>query len=158
LTFDTDASLVLTTIDKKATSAVTYKTIGWTIFNATRTKSVAVPFEAYKSENLPDGEVKTYFKTDADIILSHIGSVDRVWQRELYTNGGDLYLDSVMTVLDHSKILGGLTDDGRKKWGEVYYTLSGIQGERGWMGLEGLVSRFNKLAHMPPHLRMLEDL
>jgi hypothetical protein len=56
-----------------------------------------------------------------------------------------------MTVLDHGKILGGLTD-------EVYYTLSGIQGERGWMGPEGLVSRFNKLVHMPPHLQMLEDL
>jgi hypothetical protein len=62
LKFDKVGALILTTIDKKATSAVTYKTIGWTIFNATRTKSAVVPFEAYKSETLPEGNVNTYYK------------------------------------------------------------------------------------------------
>lgn len=158
LKFDNDGSIVLTTIDKKATSSVRYKTVGWTLFNATRTKSVVLPFEAYNSVDLGDGNVKTFFRTEADVVLNRIGEVDPMWQRDLYTNGGDLYFDSVMTINNKGTVLGGLLDNGRKSWGEIYYTLSGIQGARSWADPGGLVSHFNILVHLPPHPELLKGM
>lgn len=159
---DGQGSIILITTDKKATSDVRYKTIGWTVFSEDRSKSVVVPLEEYKSEthkenpDVPEGKVRTYFKVEKDVLFARIGATNKEWQRDLYTNGGNVILDGVMTIVESGVRMGGLLENGAKHWGEVYYTLSGIKNARSWADKSGLNSHFGKKLYFPPHIEMVK--
>lgn len=153
LVFDEQGNLKMTTHDRIATNNVTYKTIGWTI------KRYDLPMDAPGNQCVTiliedDGEPMTdpadaqykysYFKCDKETIFNRIGAVSTEWQQELYTNGGIVFLDAVMTVCENGVAQGGLSDYGDSSWGEVYYTFGGISEARAWADPDVLISHFDK--------------
>lgn len=122
-----DGTFTFTTLDSTATNATRYKTIGWTLYNEDRTKSVVLMLEQTKQE--PVGEyTRTYFEIDKKVLYDRIGAVDSAWRDELYEKGGTVFLDGIFTVFNVDKsgkvtYFGGLTDQGDKYWGRVYFHL-----------------------------------
>ena len=76
-------------------------------------------------------------------IFEKIESVSPEWAQELYENGGTVYLDAIMTVVESGTVCGSLSKDGATS-GEVYFTYYGIAAARGWNDPYALKTRFNK--------------
>ena len=113
LKFDSNGNLLMTTRDKKAGSSVRYKTIGWTLkrtqTSSDHTSSVRLKLEqngASVSDPSDPSYVFTYFKCDKALIFAKIGEASEDWQRELYQNGGTVYLDAIMTIVENGRIQG----------------------------------------------------
>ena len=110
LKFDSNGNLLMTTRDKKAGSNVRYKTIGWTM-KRTPNASAGAEIVRLKLEqngaSRPDpadpGYIFTYFKCDKDLIFAKIGAASADWQKDLYQNGGIVYLAAIMTVVENGK-------------------------------------------------------
>lgn len=149
LIFDEIGTLTFTTTDKKATTSTKYKTIGFTIFNETRTKSTVLMLTESSSKDLGNGNVETTFVTDKDTVFKRIGEASEEWQKELYLNGGTVILDGVFTIIENNKKLGSLEDEGRKDVGEVYYTIETIKGARSWEKPKDLEQYFNRKIEFP---------
>ena len=77
--------------------------------------------------------------------------------QELYTNGGTVYLDGIMTVVQNGVKQGSMSEGGALS-GEVYTTYSGIAGARNWRDKEGLKSHFDKSVYFPANPGMIEAL
>ncbi len=155
LYFDSQGNLQMTTRDKRATGGVRYRTIGWTIrrlpdaaaggpyvrIRLTQTGSRSDPSDA--------DYVYTYFMCGAEQIYTKLGSASEEWQAALYQNGGTVYLDAIMTVVENGRACGWMDADGTLH-GEVYTTAAGIMSARGWSEPEMLRTHFNKAVYFPP--------
>lgn len=164
LYFDEWGNLRMTTYDRIATSSRTYKTIGWTI------KRYDMPIGAgndcviviLEDDGLPQVDPNNpayqncYFWCDKQTIFDKIGEVSKQWQQELYSNGGNVYLDAVMTVCVQGVPQGGLLNDGEASWGRVFNTFVGIAGAENWADPGALSSHYDKQVHFPGNPAMLE--
>lgn len=161
LEFDKDGNLTFTTQDRKAIVNVKYKTLGWTIFNADRSKSVVLQLEQVSEKNIDSIFVETTFKTDKDTIFERIGEVDKDWQKDLYLNGGDVILDGIFTVVENGIVKGKLLDEGRSKEGDIYYKKNSIGGVAGivdakpWMTPSDFDDYFDKRLYFDPHPELI---
>lgn len=158
LFFDNDGNFYMTTYDIKAAKSTRYCTLGWTI------KRYDLPLDdpenMYTSIALTcDGSVVdpeneqylySYFHCDKDTIFEAIGSASSEWQRELYMDGGTVYLDGIMTVIENDVVLGSLSSNGNRS-GEVYDTYEGIVSARNWgsKSKDSLRTHFNKSVSFP---------
>lgn len=162
LYFDTEGNLIMTTYDRKATTSVTYVTIGWTIKRNSGpipgNESVRVKLEACRPEEIDPNNpayVYTYFLISKDIIFEKISSVSMEWAEDLYRNGGYVYLDGIMTVKDNGNQRGSMTESGSFS-GEVYTDYEGIANARRWKNKEALRSHFDKVIYFPGNPELLD--
>lgn len=167
LEFDAEGNLQMTTHDKKATSAIRYATVGWTI------KRYDMPIDApgqecafiklyqhsdiqYREDPEQAGYLYCYYYGDKEEIYNAIGNASREWQHQLYAYGGTVYIDSILTINEYDVLLGGLIDSDGHDWGEVYYTYEGISEARPWASKESLRTHFNKSVFYPPRIKRKE--
>ncbi len=162
LEFDAEGNLWMTTRDKNATSSVRYRTIGFTIKREAKpirqTMSVRVRLETTK-ESLPDPTDSRYsykyFCIRKEDIYQKILLCSEEWANDLFLNGGMLYLDSVMTVVENQKAKGSMNYSGTLT-GEVYDTFEGIAGARNWSDPDALRTHFDKEVYFPGNPEMLD--
>ena len=163
LEFDKQGNLLMTTHDKKATSKVTYRTLGWIIkrYDA----PIDTPGQQYAVIRLknytdiwyrddPDDNtyVYCYYYGDKDEIYSAIGKASKEWQNQLYKYGDSVYIDEVMTVCTGGVNMGSLTGNSSnslKSSGEIYVDYKGISTARPWASKESLLTHFNKKVLFP---------
>lgn len=162
LKFDSNGNLLMTTRDKKAAGAVRYRTIGWTVKRtddaSAGTQRVRLKLEQ-NGTSRPDPAdpdyIFTYFKCDRALIFAKIGAASADWQKDLYQNGGIVYLDAIMTVVENGKALGSMDESGILH-GEVYTTAAGIMNARDWADAQVLQTHFHKAVSFPPLPDMLQ--
>ncbi len=153
--FDDEGNLIYITYDKKATSSVSYKAIGWILkrydapIDAKGQQYVIVRKIEYAVDD-PDnpGYLYCYFWSDKDEILDAVGSKSKEWRRQLEEYGDTVYIDNVMTVCNNRVPLGNVDVKGNCT-GEVYYTYEGIAGARPWAKPEYLKSYFDISLEFP---------
>lgn len=153
LKFDDQGNLLMTTHDRKATTAVTYGTLGWTI------KRYDLPADHPDNQcarirledNLPPRDdpedfryIYAYFYCDKDVIYNSIYATSPEWAREWMSQGGTVYLDGIMTVYQAGQPQGWLAEDANSWSGEVYFTYEEIAGARPWKDTSGLRTHFDK--------------
>lgn len=162
LEFDEEGTLWMTTHDRKATSDVSYATLGWTLKRENKkigkTDSVRVKLEQYcdsKDDPAKKGYVYSYFRIGKEEIYSRIAEENPAWAEELYRNGGMLYLDAIMTVKDKGKCRGSMSYDGTITK-NVYETKEGIVGAEEWAAPDALASHFDKEVYFPGNPSFLE--
>lgn len=152
LHFDSEGNLKMTTYDKIATSDITYRTLGWTIKKNNKPRDAEGNFYAVirmeqNGDVVIDPENPDYryseFICDKDVIFSKIGKASEEWQETLYTHGGKVYLDAIMTVCIDGEPRGSLNSDGSVS-GEVYFDFDGIAGAQPWADKEPLRTHFDK--------------
>lgn len=155
LKFDSNGNLLMTTRDKKADSLVRYRTIGWVVKRTPQatgsTTSIRLKLEqngASHADPTDPNYIFTYFKCDHSLIFEKIGMASADWQRSLYQNGGTVYLDAIMTVVENGRALGYMDASGILH-GEVYTTASGIMNARPWADPEALRTHYNKAVLFP---------
>ena len=157
LYFDNEGNLYFHTRDKKATGGTKYKTIGWVIkrydmpMNASGQQYVIVTKSTYKPDEVDPSDnryVFCYFKSDKEEILEAVKSVSTDWYEQLYYYGDEVYIDSVMTIVQSGVQLGTLNKGGTYS-GEVYFTYEGIAGARKWSSPQSLKSRFDMSVEVP---------
>lgn len=163
LKFDSKGNLLMTTRDKKAGGAVRYKTIGWTLKRTPgasgSTASARLKLEqngASIADPTDPDYIFTYFKCDKLLIFAKIGDASLQWQRELYQNGGVIYMDAIMTVVENGRARGYMDEDGVLH-GEVYTTAAGIMNARDWADAQTLKTHFNKAVSFPPLPDMIQE-
>ncbi len=159
LKFDEEGNLLMTTHDRKATSKVTYRTLGWII------KRYDMPIDApgqqyavivlrkysdieYKDDPEDSGYVYCYYYGDKKDIIGSIKKVDKVWFNQLNNYGDYVYIDEVMTVCEDGVVKGSLSSSGKAS-GEVYFTYDGIAGARPWASKESIKTHFDKTVKFP---------
>ncbi len=151
LYFDNQGNFVFGTYNKKATTSTKYSTIGWVVkkYDDSMTSQgqlyalIPVPQVYYEVEDKQNpGYIYVYFFVQKDDILSRIGAVSSSWRSQLENYGDDVYLDSIMTVLESGVAKGSISSSG-KMTGEVYCTYQGIAGARGWAKPELLKSYYD---------------
>lgn len=163
LKFDSNGNLLITTRDKKASSSVRYRTIGWIVKRA-QTGSGARQYIRVKPEQSSESRTDpsdpnytfNYFKCDRTLIFAKIGAVSKEWQKDLYKNGGIVYLDAIMTVVENGEALGYMDDAGILH-GEVYTTAAGIMNARNWADAQALRTHYNKAVSFPPVPGLLQE-
>ncbi|MBO5247262.1 MAG: hypothetical protein J6B28_08405 [Eubacterium sp.] len=150
LVFDSQGNLQMTTRDKKADGAVRYRTIGWTMkrMKTATDASSCVRLKLQQSgvsKADPEDEnyMFTYFTCDKDLIFAKIGQASADWQLDLYQNGGIVYMDAIMTVVENGQPLGYMDENGMLH-GEVYTTAAGIMSARDWSDPDALRTHFQK--------------
>lgn len=167
LRFDENGNLLLTTHDKKATGGIVYRTVGWTLkrydlpIDAPGQQCAYIKLYDYGEVSVVDdpdnpGYVYCYYYGSREAILSAIRRVSAEWYHQLYTYGDDVYIDSILSVVEYGVEMGGLTDNNGGRWGEVYDTYEGIAGARGWRDKEALRSHFDKKAWYPAQEKQLQ--
>ena len=158
LYFDEEGNFFMTTHDIVATKSTRYCTLGWTIkrynlpINDPLNMCATIVITCDGSVEDPENEryLYSFFYCDKSTIFEAIGSISEEWQRELYLNGGTVYLDGIMTVIENNVTLGSLYLDGSRR-GEVYDTYEGIVSARGWgpNSKNSLRTHFNKSVYFP---------
>jgi hypothetical protein len=163
LKIDSDGNLLMTTRDKRAGSGIRYKTIGWTLKKdvnaAGASKTVRLPLEQNGQSRADPNDsnyIFTYFKCDKSVIFAKIGAADPAWQKQLYVQGGMVYLDAIMTVVENGVSLGSMDENGVCH-GEVYTTAAGIMNARAWADPQGLLTHYNKALSFPPLPEMVDE-
>ena len=162
LKFDSNGNLLMTTRDKKAGSSTRYQTIGWTMKRMPDVSGSTVHIFLKLGQNGESGidpsdpnYIFTYFKCDKERIFTKIGEASPDWQRDLYQNGGTVYLDAIMTIVENGTPLGYMDENGTLH-GEVYTTADGIIHARAWADAQALLTHFNKALCFPPIPDMLD--
>lgn len=154
----------MTTRDKKATGKISYVTLGWSLKRENKpigkTESVRVKLEQY-CDSVEDptakGYIYSYFRIGKEEIYNRIMEKYPAWADELYRNGGDLYLDAIMTVKDGTKCRGSMSYDGSfSDASKVYEKLDGIKGAEKWADSSALDSHYNKTVYFPGNPAMLD--
>lgn len=158
LYFDRYGNFYMTTYDIKASKSTRYCTLGWTIkrydlpIDDPENISTTIVLTCDGSVEDPENEryLYSYFHCDRDTIFQAIGRASDEWQRELYMEGGTVYLDGIMTVIENDRVLGSLSSDGKRS-GEVYDTYEGIVSARNWgsKSKDSLRTHFNKSVSFP---------
>lgn len=162
IAFDSEGNLWMVTHDKAAVTGIRYTTLGWTIkrYNSpiAGNQSVRVKLETYCPDKVDPNNPEYlygYFVIHKERIFQSINSAYPEWAQELYTNGGTVYLDGIMTVTQNGVKQGSMGEGGALS-GEVYTTYSGIAGARNWRDKEGLKSHFDKSVYFPANPGMIE--
>ena len=162
IAFDSEGNLWMVTHDKAAVTGIRYTTLGWTIkrYNSpiAGNQSVRVKLETYCPDKVDPNNPEYlygYFVIHKERIFQSINSAYPEWAQELYTNGGTVYLDGIMTVTQNGVKQGSMSEGGALS-GEVYTTYSGIAGARNWRDKEGLKSHFDKSVYFPANPGMIE--
>ena len=162
ISFDSEGNLWMVTHDKAAVTGIRYTTLGWTIkrYNSpiAGNQSVRVKLETYCPDKVDPNNPEYlygYFVIHKERIFQSINSAYPEWAQELYTNGGTVYLDGIMTVTQNGVKQGSMSEGGALS-GEVYTTYSGIAGARNWRDKEGLKSHFDKSVYFPANPGMIE--
>lgn len=166
--FDDEGNLIYITYDKKATSSVSYKAIGWILkrydapIDAKGQQYVIVRKIEYAVDD-PDnpGYLYCYFWSDKDEILNAVDKVSAEWRAQLEKYGDMVYIDNVMTICNSKVPLGNVSYDGTCT-GEVYYTFDGISKARPWAHPEYLKSYFDIELRFPiltevPEIKVTES-
>lgn len=155
LKFDSNGNLLMTTRDKKADSNVRYRTIGWVVKRTPQTTGSATSIRLRLEQNgashvdpADPNYIFTYFKCDHSLIFDKIGMASADWQRSLYQNGGTVYMDAIMTVVENGRALGYMDVSGVLH-GEVYTTAAGIMNARPWADPQSLRTHYNKAVRFP---------
>lgn len=154
LRFDSQGNLRMTTRDKKAEGGVRYRTIGWVMRRTKETAGTGGTIRLKLEEGIsrPDpndpGYVYTYFKCERDLIFAKIGAASADWQMDLYQNGGYVYLDAIMTVVENG-VAAGRMEAGGVLHGEVYTTAAGIMNARDWADPQALLTHYGKAVYFP---------
>lgn len=163
IAFDSEGNLWMVTHDKAAVTGIRYTTLGWTIKRYNRpiagNQSIRVKLETYCPDRAdPENPeyLYGYFMIHKDVIFQNIMSAYPEWATELYTNGGTVYLDGIMTVSENGVKKGFMSEAGTFS-GEVYTTYSGIAGARPWRDKEGLKSHFDKNVYFPANPEMIKN-
>ena len=162
LEFDEEGNLWMTTHDKIATSSVRYRTIGFTIKREEKeiaqTQAVRVKLEETK-ESLIDPLNRdycySYFCIRKETIYQKILLCSEEWADSLYRNGGTLYLDAIMIVVENGVEKGSMQYDGTFA-GQVYETYDGIANAKNWADTEALQTHFNKEVEFPGNPGLIE--
>lgn len=162
LEFDEEGNLWMTTHDKIATSSVRYRTIGFTIKREEKaiseTQAVRVKLEETK-ESLPDPQNRdycySYFCIRKETIFQKIMLCSGEWADLLYRNGGTVYLDAIMIVVENGVEKGSMQYDGTFS-GQVYETYAGIANAKNWADKEALQTHFNKEVDFPGNPDLIE--
>lgn len=161
LEFDEEGNLIMTTHDKKATSQITYRTIGWVIkrydmpMHASGQQYAIIPISdnvKYVDDPKNSAYVYCVYKGDKEMIASTINGVSNFWKNYLYKNGDTVYIDEIMTVVEGTKVCGGLNGNRGKYWGEVYFNYDGISEARKWASKENLKTHFDKEVYFPAQI------
>lgn len=162
IAFDSEGNLWMVTHDKAAVTGVRYTTLGWTIkrYNSpiAGNQSVRVKLETYCPDKVDPNNPEYlygYFVIHKERIFQSINSAYPEWAQELYSKGGTVYLDGIMTVTQNGVKQGSMSENGNLS-GEVYTTYSGIAGARNWRDKEGLKSHFDKSVYFPANPGMIE--
>ena len=172
LTVLDDNSILITNYDKIATTGTKYRTLGYGIKKTKEsiieTKNGKVdekaPLVQHKSLDPitynEDPSIKPGYIISRQIIYSisiyeQIGNVDSAWVNELYSNGGTVYLDGIMTINQNNRDLGSMKYQNGKyvTSGEIYSTVDGIKNARGWMAPDALNTHYNKEVYLHPLTR-----
>lgn len=147
--FDDEGNLIYITYDKKATSSISYKAIGWILkrydapIDAPGQQYVIVRKIEYAVDDPENpGYLYCYFWSDKNEILSAVEKVSSQWRKQLEEYGSTIYIDNVMTVCNDRIPLGNVDENGICT-GEVYYTFEGIKNARPWARPEFLKSYFD---------------
>ncbi|MDD6038103.1 MAG: DUF5704 domain-containing protein [bacterium] len=156
LRFDSEGNLLMTTHDKKASGTVRYRTIGWTIRpypGDDLTVSARIRLES-NGQAQPDPEdasyVYTYFICGKEQLYAQLAAADKDWAVDLFSNGGYVKLDAIMTVVENEKPTGSMTMQGELS-GEVYTSYEGIAAARAWSDKMALKTHFNKQLYVTPN-------
>ncbi len=164
LEFDSEGTLLMTTHDRKATSNITYRTVGWIIKrydmpvdDAKQQCAYIKLYEygdiQYRDDPAQPGYIYCYYYGDKSEIYNAIGEVSSEWQHQLYAYGDTVYIDSILTICENGNVLGGLIDSNGNSWGEIYYTWEGISSARAWASRESLRTHFNKSVVYPAQIK-----
>mgnify|MGYP000156410996 len=128
IAFDSEGNLWMVTHDKAAVTGIRYTTLGWTIkrYNSpiAGNQSVRVKLETYCPDKVDPNNPEYlygYFVIHKERIFQSINSAYPEWAQELYTNGGTVYLDGIMTVTQNGVKQGSMSEGGALS-GEVYTT------------------------------------
>lgn len=153
LYFDGSGKVSFETVYGVAVS-VGFKTLGWTIkqydlpiddpYN--RTITCMLHYETYIGE---DGIDHTFYYLSREELLQKAWQVSPEWSSILRTEGGTVYMDSIMTVTYYDWQLGNLYEDGNYD-GEVYFTFEGISNARGWGDPESMRQSFDRAVIIAP--------
>lgn len=162
LKFDDEGNLLMTTHDKKATSKVTYRTLGWIIkrydapLDAPGQKYAVIKMQyadiQYREDPNDSAYIYCYYYGDKQGIYESVYGANRKWSEILYKYGDYVYIDEIMTVCSNGVPLGTLTSNSSNcinSTGEVYYDYEGIAGARNWASKESLLTHFNKKVKYP---------
>ncbi len=150
--FDEEGNLVMTSNDRAAAGTVGYKTVGWTVKKDDRpigeTLSARVNQVEYSREADPDdpSRVITTYKVSEDKLFERIEKCDASWAKELFRDGGIVWLDAIMTVVSDGTPAGGINEDG-SIWGTVYFTADSIKNAENWADPDSIDSHFGKMAY-----------
>lgn len=162
LEFDSNGNLRMTTHDKKATSAIIYRTIGWVIkrydmpVNARGQQYAIIPVSnnvEYRDDPNNPVYMYCYYTGTKDTIEKAIDSVSLEWKNQLFKYGDYVYIDEIMTVVESGKVLGGFNTDGKSFWGEVYFDYDGISQARQWASKENLKTHYDKKVYFPSQVK-----
>ena len=162
LKFDEDGNLLMTTHDKKATSKITYRTLGWIIkrydapLDAPGQKYAVIKMRyadiQYREDPEDSAYIYCYYYGDKQDIYLAVKDANSKWRDILYNYGDYVYIDEVMTVCSNGVPLGTLEGNSSnciKSTGEVYYDYDGIANARMWASKESLLTHFNKKVKYP---------
>lgn len=153
-----DNTIYITSYDQIATTNIRYRTLGFTVRNENKTKSVIVRLQNVRTIthaddpiNVEQGRMVSIYKVASGELYEQVGKAYPEWLEEL-SKGQTVYLDSVMTIYQYGTMRGKLEYDGNKfvGSGEVYYDLQGIKKARGWKDPDSLDTHFNKRVYLPP--------
>lgn len=162
LEFDSNGNLRMTTHDKKATSAIIYRTIGWVIkrydmpINARGQQYAIIPVSnnvEYRDDPNNSAYMYCYYTGTKDTIEKVIDGVSSEWKNQLFKYGDYVYIDEIMTVVERGNVLGGFNADGKSFWGEVYFDYNGISQARPWASKESLKTHYDKKVYFPSQVK-----
>lgn len=157
LYFDEDGSLIFIARSGKDHTGIKYRTIGWVLrrydlpLNASGQQYVIIPKRTYGNaapDPINPEILICCFKSDSSEILNAIGKVSMEWKNQLVNYGGDIYIDSVMTVVVYGTEMGKVGDNGELS-GEVYCTYEGIANAKPWGAKEELKQYYDLVVEYP---------
>ena len=152
LGFDGEGNLIMITHDKKASTYITYKTLGFVIKRYDMPREAAYQQYAViaigsRGEILEDIFDSSYvycrYCIEEAVIADAVRKVSEEWYRALYSYGDHVYIDEIMTIAERGQLLGGLSEN-LEPYGEVYSDYEGIASARPWASKESLKTHFNK--------------
>lgn len=157
LYFDENGSLIFIARSGKDHTGIKYRTIGWVLrrydlpLNARGQQYVIIPKRTYGNATPDPANPEILiccFKSDSSEILNAIGKVSMEWKNQLVNYGGDVYIDSVMTVVVYGTEMGKVGDNGELS-GEVYCTYEGIANAKPWGAKEELKQYYDLVVEYP---------
>ncbi|MBR4183898.1 MAG: hypothetical protein IKQ56_08785 [Lachnospiraceae bacterium] len=150
--FDGEGNLVMTSNDRAAAGSVSYRTVGWTVKKedkpSAETECTRVNQIEYDRTTDPqdNSRVITTYKVSEDKLFEAIKKCDKTWAKELFRDGGYVYLDAIMVVVRDGAPSGGINSDG-SVWGTVYFSAYSIKNAESWADPDSLDSHFGKCVY-----------